>query len=228
MGQSRSSRTWLKLDTVPRLLVDKSNDLLSIQRQRFGDLKTKDPGSCEAPLAFFVHGPLRVLMSSTIDGDGRDEGEHSKSYANATAARWIAPHKRCSLPRLNSGESSSLRWPRASRARPHLLWTTRGAFEAVTGCRHNPMMLLSRTRLYQLLPSAPPNAQQASRKRSGSTSLESDAPPKRLRLGPLKGWGIERDGVNMSAVEYAQKHWSEFRDEYLEMLPAILPDIDDQ
>ncbi|KAJ7921300.1 hypothetical protein B0H13DRAFT_1866901 [Mycena leptocephala] len=67
-----------------------------------------------------------------------------------------------------------------------------------------------------------------SRKRSGSTSLESDAPPKRLRLGPLKGWGIEREGVNMSAVEYAQKHWSEFRDEYPEMLPAILPDIDDQ
>jgi hypothetical protein len=58
--------------------------------------------------------------------------------------------------------------------------------------------------------------------------LESDVPPKRLRLGPLKGWGIERDGVNMSAVEYAQKHWSEVRDEYPEMLPAILPDIDDQ
>ncbi|KAJ7936037.1 hypothetical protein B0H13DRAFT_2304112 [Mycena leptocephala] len=68
-----------------------------------------------------------------------------------------------------------------------------------------------------------------SRRRSGSTPLESDAPPKHLRLGPLKGWGIKRDGVNMSAVEYAQKHWSEFRDEYPEMLlPAILPDIDDQ
>ncbi|KAJ6572977.1 hypothetical protein B0H10DRAFT_2440108 [Mycena sp. CBHHK59/15] len=62
------------------------------------------------------------------------------------------------------------------------------------------------------------------RKRSGSTSLESDAPPKRLKLGPLKGWGIERDGINMSAVEYAQNHWSEFRDEYPEMLTAILPD----
>ncbi|KAJ7852435.1 hypothetical protein B0H13DRAFT_1904603 [Mycena leptocephala] len=37
-----------------------------------------------------------------------------------------------------------------------------------------------------------------SRKCSGSTSLESDAPPKRLKLGPLKGWGIERDGVNMT------------------------------
>ncbi|KAJ7080224.1 hypothetical protein C8R44DRAFT_907132 [Mycena epipterygia] len=30
------------------------------------------------------------------------------------------------------------------------------------------------------------------RKRSGSTSLEPDAPPKRLKLGPLKGWGVER------------------------------------
>ncbi|KAJ7271783.1 hypothetical protein C8J57DRAFT_1319647 [Mycena rebaudengoi] len=37
-------------------------------------------------------------------------------------------------------------------------------------------------------------------------------PPKRLKLGPLKGWGVERDGVSMSVVEYAQKHWSEFRE----------------
>ncbi|KAJ7226440.1 hypothetical protein C8J57DRAFT_1252682 [Mycena rebaudengoi] len=42
---------------------------------------------------------------------------------------------------------------------------------------------------------------------SGSMSLESDVPPKRLRLGPLKGWGVERDGVSMTAVEYSQKHW---------------------
>ncbi|KAJ7115729.1 hypothetical protein C8R44DRAFT_927220 [Mycena epipterygia] len=62
------------------------------------------------------------------------------------------------------------------------------------------------------------------RKRSGSTSLESGAPPKRLKLGPLKGWGVERHGVNMSAVEYAQKHWSEFQDEYPELLTAVLPD----
>ncbi|KAJ7776033.1 hypothetical protein DFH07DRAFT_936976 [Mycena maculata] len=68
------------------------------------------------------------------------------------------------------------------------------------------------------------HATRSNRKRSGSTSLESDAPPKRLRLGPLKGWGAERDGVNISAVEYAQKHWSEFQDEYPEMLPSILPD----
>ncbi|KAJ6595184.1 hypothetical protein DFH09DRAFT_1073005 [Mycena vulgaris] len=68
------------------------------------------------------------------------------------------------------------------------------------------------------------HATRPSRKRSGSTSLESDTPPKRLKLGPLKGWGVERDGVNISAVEYAQKHWSEFQDEYPEILPSILPD----
>ena len=28
----------------------------------------------------------------------------------------------------------------------------------------------------------------------------------------------------MSAVEYTQKHWSKFQDEYTEMLTAILPD----
>ena len=55
-------------------------------------------------------------------------------------------------------------------------------------------------------------------------SLESDVPSKHLKLGPLKEWGVERDGVNMSAVEYAQKHWSEFQDEDPEMLTAILPD----
>jgi hypothetical protein len=35
---------------------------------------------------------------------------------------------------------------------------------------------------------------------------------------------MERDGVHMTAVEYAQKHWSEFRDEYPKLLTAILPD----
>ncbi|KAJ7874097.1 hypothetical protein B0H13DRAFT_1894717 [Mycena leptocephala] len=32
-----------------------------------------------------------------------------------------------------------------------------------------------------------------------------DAP---LNLGPLKGWGIEKDGISMSAVEYAQNVWN--------------------
>ncbi|KAJ7235224.1 hypothetical protein C8J57DRAFT_1248568 [Mycena rebaudengoi] len=59
---------------------------------------------------------------------------------------------------------------------------------------------------------------------SGSMSLESDVPPKRLKLGPLKGWGVERDGVSMNAVEYAQKHWSGFRVGHPEMLNSILPD----
>ncbi|KAJ7909723.1 hypothetical protein B0H13DRAFT_1877422 [Mycena leptocephala] len=62
------------------------------------------------------------------------------------------------------------------------------------------------------------------RKRSGSTSLQTDAPPKRLKIGPLKGWGVRRDGVNISAIEYAQKHWSKFREEYPELLTAILLD----
>ncbi|KAJ7864702.1 hypothetical protein B0H13DRAFT_2270499 [Mycena leptocephala] len=45
---------------------------------------------------------------------------------------------------------------------------------------------------------------ETTQKRSGSTSSEMDAPPKRLNLGPLKGWGIEKDGISMSVVEYAQ------------------------
>ncbi|KAJ7847994.1 hypothetical protein B0H14DRAFT_2583216 [Mycena olivaceomarginata] len=58
------------------------------------------------------------------------------------------------------------------------------------------------------------------RKRSGSMSLQSDAPPKRLKLGPLKGWGVERDGIKMRAIEYAQKHWNEFQEEYPEMMKS--------
>ncbi|KAJ6507095.1 hypothetical protein C8R45DRAFT_923261, partial [Mycena sanguinolenta] len=57
------------------------------------------------------------------------------------------------------------------------------------------------------------NTEEASRpqrKRSGSASLQSDEPPKHLKLGPLKGWGVERNGVIMSTKEYAQTHWSEF------------------
>jgi hypothetical protein len=34
----------------------------------------------------------------------------------------------------------------------------------------------------------------------------------------------ERDGTNMSTIEYTQKHWNEFREEYPEILTAILPD----
>ncbi|KAJ6473478.1 hypothetical protein DFH09DRAFT_1474287 [Mycena vulgaris] len=70
----------------------------------------------------------------------------------------------------------------------------------------------------------PENVKGPARKRANSTSLESDAPPKRLKLSPLRGWGVERDGVNISATEYAQKHWSEFQDEYPELLSSILGD----
>ncbi|KAJ7906096.1 hypothetical protein B0H13DRAFT_2333785 [Mycena leptocephala] len=54
-------------------------------------------------------------------------------------------------------------------------------------------------------------------------SFESEVPPKRLKLGPLKGLGV-KNGVSMSAEEYAQKHWSEFREDHPEMLNSILPD----
>ncbi|KAJ6447887.1 hypothetical protein C8R45DRAFT_948297 [Mycena sanguinolenta] len=56
------------------------------------------------------------------------------------------------------------------------------------------------------------------RKRSDSASLQSDAPPKRLKLRPLK-----RSGMNMSATEYAEKHRREFQEEYPEILATILP-----
>ncbi|KAJ6559387.1 hypothetical protein DFH09DRAFT_1483903 [Mycena vulgaris] len=70
----------------------------------------------------------------------------------------------------------------------------------------------------------PENAKGPARKRASSTSLESDAPPKRLKLALLRGWGVERDGANISATEYAQKHWSELQDEYPELLSSILGD----
>ncbi|KAF8164563.1 hypothetical protein K438DRAFT_1775331 [Mycena galopus ATCC 62051] len=35
---------------------------------------------------------------------------------------------------------------------------------------------------------------------------------KRLNLGPLKGWGVQHDGVSLSAVDYAQNHWDEFKE----------------
>jgi hypothetical protein len=60
--------------------------------------------------------------------------------------------------------------------------------------------------------------------------LVATALPLKVRLctsqapGSLKGWGVERDGVIMGAIEYAQKHWNEFREEYPEMPSAIPPD----
>ncbi|KAJ7930170.1 hypothetical protein B0H13DRAFT_1859002 [Mycena leptocephala] len=54
------------------------------------------------------------------------------------------------------------------------------------------------------------------------TEKPAHPPRKRLKLGPLKGWGIQRDGVAMSAVDYAQNHWDEFKEEYPEYVKAVL------
>ncbi|KAJ7757828.1 hypothetical protein B0H14DRAFT_3511824 [Mycena olivaceomarginata] len=54
------------------------------------------------------------------------------------------------------------------------------------------------------------------------TEKPAHPPRKRLKLGPLKGWGIQRDGVEMSAVDYAQNYWDEFKEEYPEYVKAVL------
>ncbi|KAF8129095.1 hypothetical protein K438DRAFT_1789264 [Mycena galopus ATCC 62051] len=43
------------------------------------------------------------------------------------------------------------------------------------------------------------------------TEKPAHPPRKQLKLGPLKGWGVQRDGVAMSAADYAQKDWDEFK-----------------
>jgi hypothetical protein len=54
------------------------------------------------------------------------------------------------------------------------------------------------------------------------TEKPAHPPRKRLKLGPLKGWGIQRDGVEMSAIDYAQNYWDEFKEEYPEYVKAVL------
>jgi hypothetical protein len=54
------------------------------------------------------------------------------------------------------------------------------------------------------------------------TEKPADTPRKRLKLDPLKGCGIQCDGVAMSAVNYAQNYWDEFEEEYLEYIKAVL------
>ncbi|KAJ6507072.1 hypothetical protein C8R45DRAFT_923237 [Mycena sanguinolenta] len=44
------------------------------------------------------------------------------------------------------------------------------------------------------------------------TEKPAHPPRKRLKLGPLKGWGVQRDEVSMSAADYAQKYWDEFKE----------------
>ncbi|KAJ7865921.1 hypothetical protein B0H14DRAFT_3442728 [Mycena olivaceomarginata] len=54
------------------------------------------------------------------------------------------------------------------------------------------------------------------------TEIQAHPPRKRLKLGPLKGWGVQRDGVSLSAADYAQKYWDEFKEEYPEYVKAVL------
>ncbi|KAK7014829.1 hypothetical protein R3P38DRAFT_2997787 [Favolaschia claudopus] len=61
----------------------------------------------------------------------------------------------------------------------------------------------------------------SSRKRKNSVAV-ADVPPKRLKLGPLKNWGVVRNGEPMSAITFAQNHWSEFVDEYPEYVNSVL------
>ncbi|KAJ6449078.1 hypothetical protein C8R45DRAFT_1224512 [Mycena sanguinolenta] len=54
------------------------------------------------------------------------------------------------------------------------------------------------------------------------TTTSAQPPQKRLKLGPLKGWGVQRDGVAMSATDYAKNHWDEFQEEYPEYAKVVL------
>jgi hypothetical protein len=54
------------------------------------------------------------------------------------------------------------------------------------------------------------------------TATPAQPPRKRLKLGSLKGWGVQRDGVAMSAADYAKNHWDEFKEEYPEYAKAVL------
>ncbi|KAJ6456877.1 hypothetical protein C8R45DRAFT_1081994 [Mycena sanguinolenta] len=46
------------------------------------------------------------------------------------------------------------------------------------------------------------------------TSTSAQPPWKRLKLGPLKGCGVQRDGIAISAANYVKKYWDEFKEEY--------------
>ncbi|KAJ6496378.1 hypothetical protein C8R45DRAFT_926886 [Mycena sanguinolenta] len=48
------------------------------------------------------------------------------------------------------------------------------------------------------------------------TSTSALPPRKRLKLGPLKGCGVQRDGIAISAANYVKKYWDEFKEEYPE------------
>ncbi|KAJ7359905.1 hypothetical protein DFH08DRAFT_801668 [Mycena albidolilacea] len=55
------------------------------------------------------------------------------------------------------------------------------------------------------------------------TPISAQPPQKRLNLGPLKGWGVQHDGVSLSTVEYAQNYQDKFNEEYPEYAKAVLP-----
>ncbi|KAJ7095034.1 hypothetical protein C8R44DRAFT_749315 [Mycena epipterygia] len=54
------------------------------------------------------------------------------------------------------------------------------------------------------------------------TATPAQPPRKRLKLASLKAWGVQRDGVAMSAADYAKNHWDEFKEEYPEYAKAVL------
>ncbi|KAJ7315707.1 hypothetical protein DFH08DRAFT_820279 [Mycena albidolilacea] len=59
------------------------------------------------------------------------------------------------------------------------------------------------------------------------TPISAQPPQKRLNLGPLKGWGVQHDGVSLSTVVYAQNYQDKFNKEYAEYAKAVLPtDLD--
>jgi hypothetical protein len=55
------------------------------------------------------------------------------------------------------------------------------------------------------------------------TATPAQPPRKRLKLGPLKGWGVQRDEIAISAADYAKNYWGEFKEEYPEYAKAVLP-----
>ncbi|KAJ7889307.1 hypothetical protein B0H14DRAFT_2561806 [Mycena olivaceomarginata] len=60
------------------------------------------------------------------------------------------------------------------------------------------------------------------------TPISAQPPQKQLNLGPLKGWGVQHDGVSLSTVYYAQNHRDKFNEEYPEYAKAVLPADSDE
>ena len=55
------------------------------------------------------------------------------------------------------------------------------------------------------------------------TATPAQPPRKQLKLSPLKGLGVQRDGIAISAADYAKNYCDEFKEEYLEYAKAVLP-----